>query len=183
MIARGYVKRLCMRTSLADVPRVALPAGYELIAWSDEVLEAHAEIKFRSFRHTLDSAVFPALARSEGCVDLMWRIRSNFGFVAESTWLVGDRNGHCGCIQGVELASGSGMIQNLAVLPEHRGLGLGAVLLSAALRGFREQDIGSAELEVSATNLAATGLYKSFGFETTKTIYRETREDYREYAI
>ena len=65
-----------------------------------------------------------------------------------------------------------GAIQNLGVLPAHRGLGLGAALLLQALHGFRRAGLGRAFLEVTAQNDAAIRLYRRLGFRCRKTIYK-----------
>ena len=183
MLVQTYVKRLRMRVSLLGVPRPRIPDGFHLTPWSDELADAHAEVKFRSFRRTVDTLIYPNLGDAEGCQSLMRDIRNHFGFVPEATWLIGDDSGYCGCIQGVRLAGNSGMIQNIGVLPEHRGQGLGGTLLAASLAGFHAVGSKAVVLEVSASNRTAVRLYHSFGFQTTKTVYRETREIYREYAI
>jgi ribosomal protein S18 acetylase RimI-like enzyme len=75
------------------------------------------------------------------------------------------------------------MIQNLAVVAECRGLGVGRGLLEACLQGFRDAGLVTAQLEVSARNAPAVRLYESAGFRVRKTFYRETQADYTEYSI
>jgi ribosomal-protein-alanine N-acetyltransferase len=55
-------------------------------------------------------------------------------------------------------------INNLAVLPEWRGRGLGAGLLAAVLDASQEEGARRATLEVRASNEAARTLYARFGF-------------------
>ena len=75
------------------------------------------------------------------------------------------------------------MIQNLAVIDECRGRGIGKTLLAAALNGFRHVGLTSAQLEVSARNTSAIRLYQNAGFRAFKTFYRETKAEFTEYAI
>ena len=65
------------------------------------------------------------------------------------------------------------MIQNLGVLPEYRGLGLGRALLLKALHGFCRLGLMRGSLEVTARNKRAVRLYHRAGFNIKKTIYRE----------
>jgi ribosomal protein S18 acetylase RimI-like enzyme len=78
----------------------------------------------------------------------------------------------CGTIQGIIDSSGAGSIQNIGVVPGHRGLGLGSVLIAQALLGFAEQSLGRATLEVTADNVRAVHLYQRLGFRRAKTIYK-----------
>ncbi len=183
MLVRTYFKRLRMEALLARIPAPVVPVGYALVPWSGDLLEAHAEVKYRSFRRTPDSTLFPNLGRLDGCLQLMRTIADHRGFIPGATWLVRDADEFCGCIQGVETAAGVGLIQNLGVLAEHRGCGLGAALLAAALGGFRDVSLTVAGLEVSARNTNALRLYHRLGFTTVKTLYRETREEYTEYWV
>ena len=181
MLVRTYFKRLRMEALLVRTPAPAVPAGYGLVPWAADLLEAHAEVKYRSFRRTPDSTLFPNLGRLDGCLQLMRTIAEHSGFIPGATWLVRDADEFCGCIQGIRTATGVGLIQNLGVLAEHRGYGLGTALLTAALHGFREAGLTVAGLEVSARNTDALRLYYGLGFSAVKTLYRETREEYTEY--
>lgn len=59
----------------------------------------------------------------------------------------------------------SGDIQTIAVVPEHRGKGLGALLMGALLEEAEVRGLGSIFLEVRADNEVAVGLYERLGFE------------------
>jgi ribosomal protein S18 acetylase RimI-like enzyme len=183
MVVRNYVQRLRMEAPLRSPPWPELADGYSLVGWHRDHLHAHAEIKYRSFRHTLDAVIFPNLGVLDGCLQLMRTISDHDCFVPEATWLVRGPDGCCGCIQGVRGRRRTGMIQNLAVLPEYRGLGLGRSLLRASLCGFRAAGLDFVQLEVCARNTAAVALYRSAGFGVRKTLYREARAEYTEYAI
>jgi ribosomal protein S18 acetylase RimI-like enzyme len=68
--------------------------------------------------------------------------------------------------------TGLGAIQNLGVVPAHRGRGLGEALLLQALQGFRAQGSLQALLEVTARNDPAVRLYRRVGFRCRKTLYK-----------
>jgi len=78
----------------------------------------------------------------------------------------------CGTIQGVVDAEGNGSIQNVGVVPNLRGLGLGSCLIEQALAGFQRLGLRRAFLEVTADNKPAVRLYHRLGFRTVRTIYK-----------
>lgn len=55
-------------------------------------------------------------------------------------------------------------VHDLAVVPDHRGRGIGRQLLTDAQRRAQERGCCKLTLEVQDDNLTALGLYKSFGF-------------------
>jgi ribosomal protein S18 acetylase RimI-like enzyme len=80
----------------------------------------------------------------------------------------------CGTIQGLGPTEVVGSIQNVGVVPEHRGLGLGRALVLKSLEGFALARRRRIVLEVTATNRPAVELYRSIGFRTVRTMYRTT---------
>ncbi|WP_425399585.1 GNAT family N-acetyltransferase [Aeoliella sp.] len=174
-----YIKRYRMEVDLTrqtlSPPR--LPAGYRLRAWSRNLVETHAETKYLSFHGELDAAVFPSLGTPDGCQRLMQGISSGSGFVPEATWLIEfiDQQGRrepCATIQGMNLDYQFGSIQNVGVVPYHRGQGLGSALILAALIGFQQVGLARACLEVTVRNKNAVRLYQRLGFRRAKTIYK-----------
>jgi ribosomal protein S18 acetylase RimI-like enzyme len=65
-----------------------------------------------------------------------------------------------------------GAIQNLGVVPEYRGYGLGRALVRRALDGFYQAGLRRAYLEVTAENTCAVRLYRAVGFRRAKTLYK-----------
>lgn len=179
-MALTYFKRYRMEFDLTHAPMEPCepPLGYRCLPWRDSLLEAHAEVKFHSFRFEIDANVFPCLGEREGCRRLMNDIAMRDGFVPEATWLLvhqpaGEpRPSFCGTVQGMTDGGGFGSIQNIGVLASHRGQGLGTVLLCHALDGFRRAGLRRAYLEVTAQNTGAIRLYHRVGFRTTKTVYK-----------
>ena len=175
-----YFKRFRMEIDLTRslFATPDLPAGYELIAWSDPLLADHADAKFRSFRFEIDANVFPCLGEPEGCRRLMAEISRREGFLGEATWLLrhgpnSSPNGeYCGTVQGVCDKHGFGAIQNLGITPAHRGKGLGTIMLRESLLGFRRHGLTRAFLEVTAQNTGAVRLYERLGFRKVKTVYK-----------
>ena len=193
-----YFKRFRMEIDLRgrDFSSPQLPAGFSFVAWDRTRLEAHAEAKFHSFREEIDSNVFPCLGDYAGCMHLMEEIAAKPGFLPGATWLVvsttndnSQQNSadglvlhspphQCGTVQGVIDRSGMGAIQNLGVVPEYRGIGLGKALMQKALAGFQEAGLSRAFLEVTAQNSSAVQLYKQLGFARSRTVYKVSEVAY-----
>lgn len=174
-----YFKRYRMEFDLAGRKPVAavLPAGYRFVPWDPLLLEAHAETKYQSFRGEIDANVFACLGEYDGCLRLMGEISRKEGFLSGATWLIAQDeappgSGYCGTIQGICDRAGFGAIQNLGIVPEHRGRGLGTALLLRALTGFRQAGLRRAFLEVTAQNDGAIRLYRRLGFVRVRTVYK-----------
>lgn len=175
-----FCRRLRLEIDLTrrDIARPILPTGYRWVEWSPELLDRHAAVKFRCFETEQDGQVFPSLRSQEGCRRLMEYIATHTQFVPSATWLLVSEApspagiSDCGTIQGLAPIPDSGAIQNVGIVSEHRGRGLGRALVQSALCGFRASGLTHVSLEVTAANLPAVRLYQSLGFLVTKTLYR-----------
>ncbi len=173
-----YFKRFRMDADLSPERRaVAMRPGYRVVPWNEALVDVHARAKFRSFRDEIDALVFPCLGSFEGCRRLMREIRNKPGFLPQATWLIAfgrspEELQWCGTIQGVAAPGGHGLIQNIGVVPGHRGLGLGTCLIEHALQGFRQHGLRVASLEVTADNSRAVRLYQRLGFRRGRTVYK-----------
>ena len=181
----SYFKRFRMEIDLtaARITAPTPPRGYRMLAWSDSLLEAHAETKYHSFREEIDANVFPCLGDWSGCHRLMHEIRNKQGFLPGATWLLvyepqGGQAEYCGTIQGIRDYAGLGAIQNLGVTPEHRGRQLGTCLMLKALEGFQHAGLRRAFLEVTAQNEGAIRLYQRLGFSKARTVYKAVEVAY-----
>ncbi|MBL8814729.1 MAG: GNAT family N-acetyltransferase [Planctomyces sp.] len=161
-------------------PMVAkLPPGYCWVPWRLMLLERHAQTKWRAFRQDLDGQVFNCLSDLEGCRRLMKDIATQQTFCASATWLLVFQPEpewppeDCGCIQGICRKGNVGAIQNVGVVPEHRGQGLGRALVVQALNGFRQNGMETGFLEVTSINRPAVNLYRSLGFSIVEVLYRD----------
>ncbi len=169
-----YFKRYRMELDLRPPrPPAELPIGFRWVAWSGGLVEAHAQVKFRCFVGETDAVIFPSLGHLVGCRDLMSAIVTRPGFCPAATWLVSTGDEIVGTVQGLLDSSRFGGIQNLGVVTEYRGLGIGRALLLKALDGFSLAGARRAFLEVTAKNEAAIKMYRHLGFRCYKTIYRE----------
>jgi ribosomal protein S18 acetylase RimI-like enzyme len=174
-----YFKRYRMECDLATAftDRAWTVSGYTLLPFESSLIQQHAMTKFESFCHELDSHVFPCLGRKDGCLRLMREIASRSCFAPESTWLcrytdpATAQSIPVGTIQGLEI-DGWGAIQNLGIIPEHRGKGLGSWLLHRAAEGFRQLGLSRMHLEVTTDNIDAIRLYERLGFRKAQVIYK-----------
>jgi GNAT superfamily N-acetyltransferase len=160
-----------------------LPAGLNWIPWHGSLRDIHAEVKAHSFHDEMDATVFPCLGSPSGCRDLMAAITNKPGFCPGATWLVADPmtqprdacDGTGGCvatIQGIVDDEGLGSIQNVGVLHDYRGRGIGRALVLKAIAGFVTAGIRRVYLEVTARNEAAVRMYRDLGFRSSRTLYR-----------
>lgn len=178
MVSTSYFKRYRMETDLpGPFALPALPDGYRFVAWNEALLDVHARTKFRAFRDEIDAVVFPCLGEFEGCRRLMHEIRAKQGFLPAATWLIARGTAPeslqwCGTVQGVAERGGQGMIQNVGIVPGHRGLGLGRCLVERALSGFQSVGLRRASLEVTVDNARAVRLYQRLGFRRVRTVYK-----------
>lgn len=161
----------------ASLPMISLPVGYTWVPWNPSLWAAHALVLYRSFVDELDSRLFPCLGEVAGCEHVMREIVSRFGFVPEATWLVSDGNRYVGTIQGL-LESRLGLIQNVGVVPEARGLGLGSALLVQAMQGFYARGAVKVSLEVTAVNAPAIKVYRRVGFRRVRTTFKGAETAY-----
>jgi GNAT superfamily N-acetyltransferase len=177
-MALTYVKRFRMEINLREweCPPAELPSGYRLAAWDASLIRAHADVKYRCFGLELDANVFPCFCTRDGCLRLMTEISRKEGFVPQATWLLTHSEGghldYCGTIQGIREANGYGSLQNIGITQEHRGKGLGTILIHRALAGFRDADVNKVYLEVTAQNEGAIRLYRRLGFARVRALYK-----------
>ena len=175
-----FFKRYRMQFDLRDahLEKIVVPEGYNLLPWRRSLLPAHAEAKFRSFRNELDSNVFPCLGESDGCVRLMREISCRQGFVPQATWLatyldpVTGREENCGTVQGIREKIDVGSIQNIGIVQDHRGKGIGSAIVRQSLKGFQSVGIKIVTLEVTEKNTGALRLYERLGFQIVRTVFK-----------
>ena len=175
-----YFKRYRMELSVQDrhFGPTDLPTGYGVSEWNRGEIVAHARVKHQSFHREIDAEVFPCLGDRDGCERLMREISRKKGFLPTATWLLCRQtlpDGEiepCGTMQGIRDRHGFGAVQNLGIIPECRGMGLGEILLRRALVGFQQAGLTRVYLEVTADNTIAIRLYERLGFRRTRTSYK-----------
>ena len=175
-----YFRRYRMEFDLTQpIAKPILPDGYRWVPWHPGTLESHAIVKTLSFQHEIDTQLFRSLSNVEGCRRLMREISLHHEFVPSATWLIRHHSqgelqpAGCGTIQGIKRTRAIGAIQNVGIVPDHRGLGLGRALMLQSLFGFRRANLARVTLDVTAKNTPAVELYQSIGFQLVRTMYKE----------
>ena len=186
-MSNTYVRRLRMVIDFQSTPLpvARLPEEYCWVEWAPSLMPRHADVKYGCFQSERDSDVFPCLGTMAGCHRLMNDIAMHESFLPEATWMIGfqpktgdcffdddSRFIDCATIQGIATSKKTGSIQNVGVLADHRGLGLGRSLVLKSLHGFRSRSLKRVFLEVTADNRPAVDLYKSIGFSVVRTMYK-----------
>ena len=136
-----------------------------------EDLGAAAQIIHRSHQGSLDAALnltyaTPALCRS--FVETLV-LRAGCGrFDPEASLVAEGRDGLVGVLLASQLSATNGHICQVSVLRDEQSRGLGTVLVTSALAGFRRQGLTSASLSVTLENHRAYRLYRTLGFRLRK---------------
>ncbi|MEX0726507.1 MAG: N-acetyltransferase [Planctomycetaceae bacterium] len=184
VMGMSYFRRYRMEIDLRQ-RRLAdplLPVGFTWVAWNQSSIERHALAKFESFRYELDSRIFPCLGDLFGCERLMTEIATQSSFLPQATWIIAQVDyadnpvTDCATIQGLSQSTRHGAVQNVGVIPQCRGLGLGRALVQKSLDGFQQSRMNKVSLEVTADNHAAVGLYHAVGFVIVRSMYRAVEE-------
>lgn len=173
-----YLTRHRMSINLHQLPPVpVLPEGYVWVPWDNGLVDLFAEVHFLSFRGTLDAQLFRSFSKRAGCWHVINEIRLRSDFLAEATWMIASPGGCCASIQSLSASLDEGSIQNVAVVPSFRRLGLGRALVLQALHSFARLGRKTASLEVTAENQAALLLYQRLGFRKMSMAYKEIHSD------
>lgn len=113
----------------------------------------------------IETSCFP---RDAWSLDQFWRELAG----RTRDYVVADIDGTVVGYSGIATIAPDSDLQTLAVDPEHRGCGVGRMLLDTMLRGAHEKGAQSMILEVRADNEEAQKLYANVGFDTIATRHR-----------
>lgn len=111
---------------------------------------------------------------------------SREAFVIEMTtnklakYIVAEKDGSIVGYAGLWFIIDEGHITNIAVDPQYRGQGIGALLVEELINISEKKGITNLTLEVRVSNTAAKSLYKKYGFQDCGIrpgYYADTKED------
>jgi len=162
-----------MRRGLGDPlpPEAPVPAGVTLRPIRRDDLAAAAEIIYRSHVGSPDAALNLTYSTPATCrtfVDTLV-VRSGCGrFEAEASRLAEAQWGPVGVLIASRLSRANGHVCQVSVSPEAQARGIGAALMTTALRAFHEQGLASATLSVTVGNDRAHRLYELLGFRVQR---------------
>ncbi|HHW95061.1 MAG TPA: ribosomal protein S18-alanine N-acetyltransferase [Mogibacterium sp.] len=94
--------------------------------------------------------------------------------------IVADKNGEKVGYADVWIIGGEAQINNIAVLEEYRGKGIGDAMLSHLIEVSKTKDCRLITLEVRRSNKAAISMYEKHGFITVgirREYYKDNNED------
>ena len=97
-----------------------------------------------------------------------------------AVFLAAELRGRTAGYAGMHCVCGECYVDNVAVFPELRRMGVGRALMEALIARARERDAPFVTLEVRASNAAARSLYESLGFREAgrrRDFYRRPAED------
>jgi ribosomal protein S18 acetylase RimI-like enzyme len=152
------------------------PVGVEPAAWTlrplrrDDVTLA-SRIIHRSHQGTLDAALNMTYATPGLCRSFVETLvlRAGCGrFDPDASFVASGPEGPVGVLLASHLSRSNGHVCQVSVAPEAQGHGLGALLMTSALRAFRVQGLGTASLSVTVDNRHAYRLYERLGFRLRK---------------
>ena len=169
-----YYKRFRMEIDLdGAITGGSLPRRYVWVPWDESLFEQHAEGEIPELCRRSRCVRVPLPGRPGRMPPIDVRNPSQTRVSAGRTWLVACEEGYVGAVQGVMDRGPIGAIQNVGVLPEFRGQGLGKALVRRALAGFFQAGLQRAYLEVTAQNDGAVQLYRERrDFRRAKTLYK-----------
>ena len=78
---------------------------------------------------------------------------------------------------------GTAAIQNVGIVPEHRGCGMGRAIVEHCLAALYTTGFDRVSLEVTAANDRAVALYESLGFRLRRTVYKPVKLPRRTAAL
>ncbi|MET0552138.1 MAG: GNAT family N-acetyltransferase [Vicinamibacteria bacterium] len=150
---------------------VPSPGAFSLRPLRREDVPTAARVIHGSHQGSLDAALnltyaTPALCRS--FVETLV-LRAGCGrFDPEASFVAVGDGGPVGVILASHLSRTNGHVCQVSVAPEAQGRGLGALLMTSALRAFRGQGLSTASLSVTVENRHAYRLYERLGFRLRK---------------
>lgn len=151
----------------------SLPPGYQCSHWRSADIEDFALVLYRAFVDTPDALIIPSFRSWSGCRELARAVAQNGYFWPSATLLVRKESVPVACVQVMGTPEARVNIQNIGVVPESRGQGLGAYLLSSALDRVQRWGANRVGLEVTADNQPALALYRRFGFQPVCQIWKK----------
>jgi ribosomal protein S18 acetylase RimI-like enzyme len=155
------------------------PAGVDRVPVSAVTVDALAALDEAAFRGSIEELLMgsePDAHRRSLEAVLGGRLGRFLG-EASAALVESEPTRLVGVVLTAERSSHRAIVHDLMVDPERRRRGLGRFLLGWTMRALWALGYENARLWVSLRNVAASGLYASFGFRTTleATIYRWDR--------
>jgi ribosomal protein S18 acetylase RimI-like enzyme len=150
-----------------EIPEHSLDAAYQVEKFTLEKLDEELQIIVEANKGTLDGEIFRQFSDLESVKELFYRGKMDGERLnVNSPILLKD-----GKIAGVNIIANFNPDQSyvwiIALLPEHRGKGLGKYLMLKAHDNCKKDNVKEMILDVTLGNKAAHGLYTKLGYKET----------------
>ncbi len=162
------------REAMLHMSQRALPPRVHLVPFHERHLEEMAQVVSGSYRGHVDSEINDQYRSIPGARQFLTNIIRFPGcgrFSADNSLLaIDDNTGRaCGMCLASHVASNSGHVTQLCMLPALRSAGIGYELLRQTLAKLANSGCRSVSLTVTCENVDAIRLYQSVGFNITAT--------------
>ena len=150
-----------------------LSPDFEIRRWTEHDYQPSASVITAAYRHHVDSEIndqYRTLSGSLRFLNNIVRFPGCGTFDPESSFVAVERESHA--LAGIILCSrvrhDVGHVTQVCVLPEHRGRGLGKLLMAATIHNLRNRKFSLLSLTVTEANTRAVELYRRLGFDTKR---------------
>jgi ribosomal protein S18 acetylase RimI-like enzyme len=164
------VDRQIMRIRCAHQEGPEVP-GYEVRPSGGDEKEAMAAVLAMAYDGHPEKLLYEEVQSRAKAADFLHQCESGrFGSCPRDYVLAAWHDTTCvGLVAGAEVVAELGFVLHMAVLPEHRGQGVGALLLHTITSRFYEHGLRYSALGVTSDN-PAVKLYERCGFTTLRSI-------------
>ncbi|MFP5227272.1 MAG: GNAT family N-acetyltransferase [Acidobacteriota bacterium] len=151
---------------------VALPPEMEVRRWTEIDLSAAARLISTAYRGHLDSHIneqYRTVAGSQRFLHNIVRFPGCGYFDADASLTLVERGTTelAGLLLCSRVRDDVGHVTQICIAPQHRGRGLGHLLMLECARGLRKRGFSLLTLTVTASNRRAVSLYEWLGFRGT----------------
>ncbi|HYX70014.1 MAG TPA: GNAT family N-acetyltransferase [Terriglobales bacterium] len=145
----------------------------EIRPWAEENFQAAATVITASYHGHVDGEINDQYRNVSGSLRFLNNIVRFPGcgvFDGEASFVAWHKPSRAlvGLILCSRVKDDVGHVTQVCVLPEHRGRGLGEMLIAATARDLRRRRFDSLSLTVTEANARAVALYQRLGFETKR---------------
>ena len=150
----GEVVRFTMYREVIELQSDrALPFGYRLEPWTEQMLPVFAAVLAVAFSDSPDLDYYPKLASKDGCVEILNEIGKSTGFLPGASWLTLFNKEPAAIVLASRAVQGlMSRVNIVAVAPRHRRVKVGTHLLNKAMWAVRDRRIPGMMLRINRNN-------------------------------
>ena len=166
-------QRLFMQLPLRMAPRPVPNVAYDIRPWAEADFHSAAQVITASYAGHIDAQINDQYRSAAGSLRFLNNIvrfpgcgvfdpGSSFGAMSRVTGAL------AGLILCSKVREDVGHVTQICVLPQHRGQGLGALLMAECCQALTRRKFTELSLTVTEANREAVTLYKKMGFSTRR---------------